>query len=167
MRYGLLFAISLLLDIVGLSSSSFYYQLKALKSPSKYAELTKKITEIVKDSEFSYGYRRVWIQLKQSGIKVSEKVVRRIISTEGLTVRYVKKRRRYSSYRGEISDAPPNLVKRNFHADKPGVLWLTDISEFPADDGRSTFQRWWIVSTERSWEQQRVTIPLSSLQTAA
>lgn len=77
MRYGLLFAISLLLDIVGLSSSSFYYQLKALKSPSKYAGLTEKITEIVKDSGFSYGYRRVWIQLKQLGITVSEKVVRR------------------------------------------------------------------------------------------
>ncbi|MDU3164906.1 MAG: IS3 family transposase [Corynebacterium sp.] len=133
------FPISLLLDIVGLSSSSFYYQLKALKSPSKYTELTEKIAEIVKDSGFSYGYRRVWIQLKQSGIKVSEKVVRRIISTEGLTVRYVKKMRRYSSYRGEISEAPPNVVKRNFHADKPGLLWLTDISEFPADDGKIYF----------------------------
>lgn len=133
------FPISLLLDIVGLSSSSFYYQLKVLKAPSKYAELTEKITEIVEDSGFSYGYRRVWIQLKNLGIKVSEKVVRRIISAEGLTVRYVKKKRGYSSYRGEISDAPPNLVKRNFHADKPGLLWLTDISEFPADDGKIYF----------------------------
>lgn len=133
------FPISLLLDIVGLSSSSFYYQLKALKSPSKYAQLTEKITEIVKDSGFSYGYRRVWIQLKQLGITVSEKVVRRIISTEELTVRYVKKKRRYSSYRGEISNAPPNLVERNVHADKPGLLWLTDISEFPADDGKINF----------------------------
>ena len=66
-------------------------------------------------------------------------IVRRIISTEGLTVRYVKKMRRYSSYRGEISEAPPNVVKRNFHADKPGLLWLTDISEFPADDGKIYF----------------------------
>ena len=65
--------------------------------------------------------------------------MRRIITAEGLTVRYVKKKRRYSSYRGEISDAPPNLVKRNFHADKPGLLWLTDISEFPADDGKIYF----------------------------
>ena len=133
------FPISLLLDIVSLSSSSFYYQLKALKGPSKYAELTEVVTKIVEDSGFSYGYRRVWIQLKKLGIKVSEKVVRRIISAEGLTVRYVKKRRRYSSYRGEISDAPPNLVKRNFHAEAPGLLWLTDISEFPADDGKIYF----------------------------
>ncbi|CAB0509419.1 IS3 family transposase [Corynebacterium diphtheriae] len=133
------FPTSLLLDIVGLSSSSFYYQLKALNGPSQYANLTKVVTEIVEHSGFSYGYRRVWIQLKKLGIKVSEKVVRRIISAEGLTVRYMKKRRRYSSYRGEISDAPPNLVKRNFHAEAPGLLWLTDISEFPADDGKIYF----------------------------
>lgn len=47
------FPTSLLLDIVGLSSSSFYYQLKALNSPSKYAELTEVITEIVEYSGFS------------------------------------------------------------------------------------------------------------------
>ncbi|WP_312875033.1 IS3 family transposase [Corynebacterium diphtheriae] len=88
---------------------------------------------MVEHSGFSCGYRRVWIQLKKLGIKVSEKVVRRIISAEGLTVRYVKKRCCYSSYRGEISDAPPNLVKRNFHAETPSLLWLTDISWFPAD----------------------------------
>ncbi|CAB0671488.1 transposase [Corynebacterium diphtheriae] len=76
MRYGLVFQTSLLLDIVGLSSSSFYYQLKALNSPSKYAELTEVVTEIVEHSGFSYGYRRAfWIQLKKLGIKVSEKVV--------------------------------------------------------------------------------------------
>ncbi|MHC9622859.1 IS3 family transposase [Corynebacterium diphtheriae] len=69
------FPTSLLLDIVGLSSSSFYYQRKVLHSPSKYAELTEVVTEIVEHSGFSYGYRRVWIQLKKLGIKVSEKVV--------------------------------------------------------------------------------------------
>lgn len=69
------FPTSLLLDIVGLSSSSFYYHLKSLNGLSKYAELTKVVTEIVEHSGFSYGYRRVWIQLKKLGIKVSEKVV--------------------------------------------------------------------------------------------
>lgn len=69
------FPTSLLLDIVGFSSSSFYYQLKSINGLSKYAELTKVVTEIVEHSGFSYRYRRVWIQLKKLGIKVSEKVV--------------------------------------------------------------------------------------------
>ncbi|WLF43973.1 IS3 family transposase [Corynebacterium diphtheriae] len=33
------------------------------------------VTTIVEHSGSSYGYRRVWIQLKKLGIKVSEKVV--------------------------------------------------------------------------------------------
>lgn len=46
------------------------------------------------------------------------------------------KKRRYSSYKGEISDAPENLVKRNFHADAPNVIWLTDITEFSIPAGK-------------------------------
>ena len=37
------FPISLLLDIVGLWSSSFYYQAQSLEEFSKYAELTEKL----------------------------------------------------------------------------------------------------------------------------
>jgi putative transposase len=53
------------------------------------------------------------------------------MSDEGLRVIYLKKqKRRYSSYQGEISKAPDNLVKRKFHAKSPNELWLTDITEF-------------------------------------
>ena len=45
-------------------------------------------------------------------------------------------KRRYSSYKGEISDAPENLVKRDFHADAPNALWLTDITEFSIPAGK-------------------------------
>lgn len=40
------------------------------------------------------------------------------------------KRRRYSSYTGGISEAPGNLLKRDFSADAPNEKWLTDITEF-------------------------------------
>lgn len=36
----------------------------------------------------------------------------------------------------EISPAPPNLVNRNFRAEHPNQLWLTDISVFSANEGR-------------------------------
>ena len=52
------------------------------------------------------------------------------MAEEGCRVAYLKRKRRYSSYKGEISDAPPNLVGRDFHADAPNELWLTDITEF-------------------------------------
>ena len=57
---------------------------------------------------------------------------------EGLFLR-IKSRQKYSSYKGEITPAVPNLLKRDFHASQPNTKWLTDITEFdiPAGKGLS------------------------------
>lgn len=107
-----------------------------MSHPDKHANLRQLIRDIAKGSFYTYGYRRIWIELRNLGLTVSEKVVRRLMCEEGVIVRYAKKRLRYSSYEGEISPAPPNLVQRCFHADKPNRLWLTDISVFAANNGR-------------------------------
>ncbi len=46
------------------------------------------------------------------------------------------RRRRYSSYIGEISPAPDNLINRDFHAAAPNEKWLTDITEFHIPAGK-------------------------------
>lgn len=84
------------------------------------------------DSKGRYGYRRIKAVLKTG---VSEKVVRRIMAEEGLSA-HVPKRRRYSSYEGETTPAPANLVDRDFTAERPNEKWLTDISEIKARDGK-------------------------------
>ena len=66
---------------------------------------------------------------------VSEKAVRRIMAEDGL-VAHAPKRRRYSSYEGETTPAPDNLVNREFTAERPNEKWLTDISEIKARDGK-------------------------------
>ena len=48
----------------------------------------------------------------------------------GLEVVYNRRRCHWSSYAGEISEAPGNLVGRDFRASAPDELWLTDITEF-------------------------------------
>lgn len=45
-------------------------------------------------------------------------------------------KRKYSSCKGEISEAPENLVKRDFHADDPNRSWLIDITEFAIPVGK-------------------------------
>ena len=57
------------------------------------------------------------------------------MSQEGLNIPRFK-RRKYSSYMGEISPAVPNLIERNFHAERPNKLWLTDITEFHIPAGK-------------------------------
>ncbi len=46
------------------------------------------------------------------------------------------KRRRYSSYLGEISPAPKNIINREFQAAAPNEKWLTDITEFHIRAGK-------------------------------
>jgi transposase InsO family protein len=54
---------------------------------------------------------------------------------ENLVVPNIK-RKKYSSYKGEISPEVENVVNRDFHADKPNSKWLTDITEFHIPAGK-------------------------------
>lgn len=74
----------------------------------KYAGLRACVARAFADSRGRYGYRRVKAAL---GTGVSEKVIRRIMREDGLVAR-VPGRRRYSSYEGEVTPAPDNLVNR-------------------------------------------------------
>ena len=49
--------------------------------------------------------------LKREGIRASEKVVRRIMSEDDMVVK-IKRKRKYSSYQGEISPSVPNVIER-------------------------------------------------------
>ena len=115
-----------LTDSLRISKSSYEY----CRAKDRHAQLRADIRRIFDGAGGTRGYRYVHNELREEGAVVSEKVVRRLMAEEGCKVAYLKRRRRYSSYKGEISDAPPNLVGRNFHADAPNKLWLTDITEF-------------------------------------
>lgn len=124
-----------LLFELALAKSSYCYQNSALARPDKYAVLRENIKHLFDENLGRYGYRRIWWLLKRQGICISEKVIRRLMKTDNLTV-YVPRKRKYSSYQGEISPEVPNLLERDFHADRPNEKWLTDITEFAIQDGK-------------------------------
>jgi transposase InsO family protein/transposase-like protein len=124
-----------LLTAVNLPRSSYYYHREALRRPDKYAEARQAIARIFDNNYRCYGYRRIGHSLRQDGTPLSEKVVRRLMTEEGLVVGSTS-RRRFSTYRGEISPAPENIIARDFQAPAPNEKWLTDITEFPVPDGK-------------------------------
>lgn len=89
----------------------------------KYFELRRKICEIFEENRCCYGYRRIHAILSRENIRVSEKVIRRLMKEENLVVK-IKRAKKYNSYKGE------NIVARDFHADKPNEKWLSDLTEF-------------------------------------
>jgi putative transposase len=38
--------------------------------------------------------------------------------------------KKYKSYRGEVGKIAPNILNRNFKAEKPNEKWVTDVTEF-------------------------------------
>ncbi len=124
-----------LLKALSLPKSSYYYRVSAMKRPDKYEKLRDIIRSLFQENRQCYGYRRIYAILKQIGSKVSEKIVRRIMREEGLTVQ-IRRRRKYSSYLGEISPAVPDKLGRNFHAEGPNQILLADLTEFVIPTGR-------------------------------
>lgn len=121
-----------LTDFLKISKSSYSYQHNAQLKPNKYAKERIVIKEIFYEHKCTRGYRFIKkeLELREEPIIMSEKVVLRIMREENLRVIYNKKKRNYSSYAGEISEAPENLVQRNFHSELPNQLWLSDITQF-------------------------------------
>lgn len=129
------YRLNVLLNKLNMSKSSYCYQENTLQRTDKYADLRIKVKDAFEKAKGRYGYRRIHSMLKKSGIIVSEKIVRRIMSEEHLIVPFVK-RKKYCSYIGEVSSAVENVVNRDFHADNPNEKWLTDITEFHIQAGK-------------------------------
>ena len=124
-----------LLKRMKLSKSSFYYQTSKLKATEKYIDLRKHVNELFIANRSVYGYRRIHSILRNEGTTVSEKIVRRIMREAGLDVKQ-KRKKKYNSYKGEITPAAENVINRDFHADHPNEKWLTDITEFSIKSGK-------------------------------
>ena len=102
-----------------------YYKYRNSEDKDYYDYLI--IKEIFDDSKGTYGYRRIEEGLKlKYGVIFNHKKIQRIMSKYGLKPRYIKKLNKQCK-RIE-ANVKPNLLKRNFKADKPNQKWCTDIT---------------------------------------
>ena len=124
-----------LLHALQMACSSYCYHHNLASMPNKYEEIRDRIKELFKENGKAYGYRRIHALLQKEGKLLSEMVVRRIMKESSLFV-YGKKNKKYNSYKGEDIPSAENLIERDFHADKPNLKWLTDITEFAIPAGK-------------------------------
>lgn len=129
------YSLSLLLKKLEISKSSYSYQHKIQQLPYKYEDIKTRIVELFNENKERYGYRRIHALLRKENIIISEKIVRQIMRENNLIVK-VRKAKKYSSYKGEISDPAENIINRDFHSDKPNDKVLTDITEFSIPAGK-------------------------------
>ena len=123
------FRLDLLLETALLARSTYYYQLNQLDKSDKNHDIKAEIQTIFTEHKGNYGYRRITLELRNRGFVVNHKKVQRLMKTLGLTAR-IRRKRKYSSYQGEIGKKADNLIQRQFEAAKPMEKCYTDVTEF-------------------------------------
>ena len=74
-----------------------------------------------------YGVRKVWQQLLRDGCTVARCTVARLMTAEGLRG-VVRGQWRRTTVADPAADHAPDLVQRQFHAERPNPLWVADFT---------------------------------------
>lgn len=128
------------LQVVGIPESSYHYHVNKLNGAHGDEELEGTIQSIFNEHDGNYGYRRIQLELKNQGVHVNHKKVQRIMRKLGIKgSKFMRKSRRYSSYKGNVGKIAKNLVRRRFYTDRCHQKLATDITEFKCLNGTKLY----------------------------
>jgi transposase InsO family protein len=132
-------AVATLCRVVGASVSGFYDWLRAIPTvqtrAEAEAELRGHIGRIFATRRRVYGSPRVHAELRREGQRHARRRIEHLMREMGLAARQGRRRApRTTDSRHQLPVAP-NLLDRNFSADRPDQVWLADISYIATDEG--------------------------------
>jgi putative transposase len=125
------YPIAVMCRVLGVSPSGYYAWVKRPTSARAVtdAALTERIRGAHAASKGTYGAPRLRIDLAEAGIQAGRKRVARLMRAAGLTG--VSRRRHTVTTVRDGARQAPDLVDRNFTADRPDMLWVADITYVP------------------------------------
>jgi putative transposase len=123
------YPIAMMCRLLEVSTSGYYAWLK--RPPSMRFREDKMLLERIRwfhtRSRGTYGAPRIHLDLREAGIRVGRKRVARLMQAVGLQGISRRKHTNTTLRRPDTRPAP-DLVKRNFAADRPDKLWVADIT---------------------------------------
>lgn len=122
--------------VLGVSRSGYYGWKKQPQSTrqKENERLLVYIKESHKQSNKTYGSRRIAEDLWARGIVCGENRIARIMRENGIVAKAKKKFKATTNSRHTLPVAE-NLVDQNFVADGPNKLWVSDITYIPTMEG--------------------------------
>ncbi|QZQ51150.1 IS3 family transposase [Erwinia persicina] len=127
--------VRLLCRVLDVHSSGFYAWLQQPHSQRHQADLrlTGQIKQFWLESGCVYGYRKIHLDLRDSGQQCGVNRVWRLMKRVGIKaqVGYRSPRAR----KGEASIVSPNRLQRQFNPDAPDERWVTDITYIRTHEG--------------------------------
>jgi len=130
------FRVSKMCEVLEVSRSGFYDWLRNPESRRKRDNraLLSAIRIAFEKSRQTYGSPRMTVELNESGVACSENRVARLMCESG--IRAVGKRKyRVTTQSKHTYPVAENLLNRQFSADKPNAVWLSDITYIWTSEG--------------------------------
>lgn len=130
-----LYSVHELCEALDVSRGTFYNHIFRRVDRSKYEEektqLMLKVKQIFDDSEQRYGADKIRAVLAENGLRISAKRVLSIMHELGLySIRTDAKK----LYKTQQQRKKQNLLNREFNADHPNQIWVSDITYFRIKD---------------------------------
>lgn len=130
------FSLKALCSVLGVSKSGYFEWLGRLPSARTLSNqrLVQKIQEQHQKSRQTYGYRRIYAELKEQGLACSPNRVARLMKTHQIRPKTVRpfKATTDSKHTRPLSD---NLLNRQFRPQGPNQRWVGDITFIPTQEG--------------------------------
>ncbi|VOS20557.1 IS3-Spn1, transposase [Streptococcus pneumoniae] len=123
------FSLDLLLKAIKLARSTYYYHLKQLDKTDKDQDLKAEIQSIFIEHKGNYGYRRIYLELRNRGYLVNHKRVQGLMKVLNLQAK-MRQKRKYSSHKGDVGKKAENLIQGQFEGSKTMEKCYTDVTEF-------------------------------------
>jgi putative transposase len=131
------FPISLLCRVLGVSRSGFHAWERRPPSERNRTDvwLVERMRAIHERSRQTYGSPRVHAELRRQGVRVGRKRAERLMRIAGLSGSH-RRRKGKTTLRVQGVRVADDLVDRDFVAEAPNQLWMSDIKEIPTWEGK-------------------------------
>ncbi len=129
------YSVSLMCRVLRVARSGYYAWRSRGISPRAVADsgITERIRSIHKGSRGTYGYLRVYAELRGQQV-VGRNRVARLMRAVGLSG-CQSRRKVYTTRRDKDAAPAADLVGRRFISDSPDTLWVADFTYVPTNEG--------------------------------
>ena len=131
------FEVKIMCRVLHVSQSGYYAWKQRPQSARECAnrELSQRIQAIHTHSRMTYGVRRVHAALAEQHVVCGKHRVARLMHSAGLRGRGRARHRARTTQADPTHTPAPNVLNRNFSADRPNQKWLADITYIDTQEG--------------------------------
>lgn len=130
------FSINAMCRCLGASRQGYYQWLeRGIDDDAADTVIVSEMKDIMEESKFTYGIRRVTEALKERGFHVNHKRVERLMRENSIRAKRVRKRKKTTDSNHEFP-ASEDRLKRRFNAvSKPNAVWVSDLTYLKTKSG--------------------------------